>query len=77
MARPKEQVSPNRLCDAADAVLQEATAKHGRDSARSNPLAMRPGRNHTSGQDSFEPWEIQEAQMFLARLGVVRLIPRK
>lgn len=72
MARPTEQLTPERLCDAAEAVLK-AAAEVGQERGGEwpYPVSLVGGPHEPDCLGSFERWEIQQASEFLVRLGII------
>jgi hypothetical protein len=74
MARQNEQLSPERLCDAAEAALKAAVeAADGRAWPYPADLMGTPDQPECLCQ--FTRWEIEQASEFLVRLGMIE--PRK
>jgi hypothetical protein len=72
MAHAKDQLSPDRLIEAAEAAFQAAT-EVWRDRGGAMPypadLMGAPDQPHYLGE--FTRWEIEEASEFLVRLGMI------
>lgn len=72
MARPGKQLSPERLCDAAEAALiAAAVVGEERGGEWPYPADLLGATDQPECLCDFTPWEIQQASEFLARLGLI------
>jgi hypothetical protein len=72
MARQNEQLSPERLCDAAEAALRaavEVAAQHG--GVWPYPADLMGAENQPECLCQFTKYEIEQASEFLVRLGMI------
>lgn len=75
MARPTQQISPQRLFEAAEATLVAAAQlEHVREEGVCVPALMGTSRQPRC-LDEFARWEIEEAAAFLLRLGLLEQPP--
>ncbi len=75
MARPTQQLSPQRLFEAAEATLVAAAQlAHVREQGVHVPELMGTARQPRC-LDEFVRWEIEEAAAFLLRLGLLEQPP--
>lgn len=79
MSKPKEEMKPERLCDAAEAALRamvEVSQRTGGGWVYPSDLMSRPV--HPACLDEFTPEEIEQASRFLVRMGIIepRRVPR-
>ncbi len=77
MARPNEQLSAGRLCDAAQAALT-AAAEVGEERGGEwpYPLDLMGSPDQPACLAEFTHWEIQLASEFLLRLGMIAPPPK-
>ncbi len=72
MARPEQQLSPQRLFEAAEATLVAAAQlEHAREKQRVHVPALMGTSRQPRCLDEFARWEIEEASAFLVRLGLL------
>ena len=77
MARPKDQLSPERLIEAAEAALKAATElSRDRGGAMPYPAGLMGTADQPHYLSEFTRWEMEEASEFLVRLGMIQK-PRK
>jgi hypothetical protein len=78
MARPKEQLSSERLCEAAEAALK-AAAEIGEERGGDwpYPVDLMGGADQPECLCEFTRWEIQQACEFLVRMGMLSAPRRK
>jgi len=70
MARPNEQLSPERLCDAAEAAMK-AAVEAAAGGVWPYPADLMGAPNQPECLCSFTRWEIEQASEFLVRLGMI------
>lgn len=77
MARQKYQLSPERLCDAAEAALK-AAAEVGEERGGEwpYPADLVDDPDQPACLWEFTRWEIQQASQFLVRLGMITPPPQ-
>jgi hypothetical protein len=73
----REQLSPERQCEAAEAAL-EAAAEAGADAGviMSNPADLVGTAKQPQCLTGFARWEIEQASAFLIRLGFLQPVRR-
>lgn len=64
-----EQISPERLCDAADAAMDALREFDRKD--RKYPADLMGAADQPQCLCSFTKFEIEEASMFLVRIGII------
>lgn len=75
MARPNEQMTPDRLCDAAEAVmLAVAEVAEQTDGGWVYPPALMGSDQQPQCLSDFTRWEVEQATDFLIRLGMVEVV---
>jgi hypothetical protein len=78
VAGPKEQLSPGRLCDAAEAALRAAAEVGQRRGGEwPYPVTLLGTGDEPEYLAEFAPWEVRQASEFLVRLGMISLPQRK
>ncbi len=70
MARQHEQLSPERLCDAAEAAMK-AVVEAAAGGAWPYPADLMGSANQPECLCQFTRWEIEQASEFLVRLGMI------
>lgn len=70
MARQNEQLSPDRLCDAAEAALK-AAVEASEGGPWPYPADLMGATNQPECLTQFTRWEIEQASEFLVRLGMI------
>lgn len=72
MARKKQILSPDRLCEAAQVSLRAAVEAAEHTEGRwPYPADLMGRQNCPECLDGFEAWEIEQACQFLVRLGMI------
>ena len=78
MARPNEQLSPERLCDAAEAALKAAVETAAqRGGTWPYPADLMGAENQPECLCGYTRWEIEQACEFLVRLGMIEAPHRR
>jgi hypothetical protein len=70
MASPNEQLSPERLCDAAEAAMK-AVVEAATGGVWPYPVDLMGAPNQPECLCQFTRWEIEQASEFLVRLGMI------
>lgn len=75
MATPNEQITPDRLCDAAEAVMHAVVEVAERKKGGwVYPPELLGSADQPECLCDFTRWEVEEATRFLIRLGMVEVV---